>query len=127
MNYHTINTFIEAVVNNLKEILEYKQALPWNNISKADKTILNEFSKKEDLVFPKADKGRATVIVDVKNYIKKANKILSNENYYKKLSQNLTQEHTKIFNDTVEIFQRQQFLWQLKSNKSWNTTLLHNT
>ena len=127
MNYHTINTFIEAVVNNLKEILEYKQTLPWNNISKAEKTILNEFSKKEDLVFSKADKGRATVIVDVKNYIKKANQILSNENYYKKLSQNLTQEHTKIFNDTVEIFQRQQFLWQLKSNKSWNTTLLHNT
>ena len=36
MNHHAIKTFIEAVVNNIREILEYKQTLPWNNISRAD-------------------------------------------------------------------------------------------
>ena len=73
-DHHTINTFIEAVVNDIEEILEQNHTLPRNNISKAEKTIINEFSKRDDLVFTKADKGGATVILHVENYIEKANK-----------------------------------------------------
>ena len=45
----------------------------------------------------------------LKSY-RKANKELNNENYYKKLNHYGTQEHTKIINDTIEIFQREHFL-----------------
>ena len=73
-------------------------------------TIINKISKRDDLVFTKAGKGGATVILDVEKYIEKANKELNNENYYKKLNQDPTQEHTEIINDTTETFQRQQVL-----------------
>ena len=79
---YTSNTYVEAVDNDMEEILEHKQTLQWNNISNADKTVINEFSKRDDLVFTKADKGGATVILGIKNYIEKANKELNNEYYY---------------------------------------------
>ena len=45
-NQYTVNTFIEVVDNDIEEILEHKQTLPQNNISKAEKAIINEFSNK---------------------------------------------------------------------------------
>ena len=104
---YTSNTYVEAVDNDMEEILEHKQTLQWNNISNADKTVINEFSKRDDLVFTKADKGGATVILGIKNYIEKANKELNNEYYYKELNHNLIQEHTRIINNTIETFQQQ--------------------
>ena len=59
-NRHTINTFIEAVDNDIEKILENKQILPRSNISKDQKTIINGFSKRDDLVFTEADKVGAT-------------------------------------------------------------------
>ena len=57
-----------------------------------------------------ADKGGATVILDVEDYIEKANKVLKDENYYKRISHDPTHEHMKIVNDITEIFHRQQVL-----------------
>ena len=54
-------------------------------MSKAEKTVMNEFSKQDDLVCTKEDKGGAIVILDVKDYIEKANKELKDENYYKRI------------------------------------------
>ena len=71
---------------------------------------MSEFSKREDLVFTKADKGEATVILDVEDQIEKANKQLKDENYYKRISHDLTHDHMKIFKDTIETFHRQQVL-----------------
>ena len=50
------------------------------------------------------------LILDVENYIEKANKELNNENYYKKLNQYPIQAHTKIINDLIETLQLQKFL-----------------
>ena len=69
-NHHTINTSIEALNNDIDE-----------------KSIISEFSKREDLVFTK---GGATVILDVKDYIEKAKKELKDENYYKRISHDPT-------------------------------------
>ena len=71
---------------------------------------MNKFSKRDDLVFTKADKGGVTVMVDVENYIEKANKELNNEHYYKKPNHDPTQEHTKKITGAIEIFQLQQVL-----------------
>ena len=59
-------------------------------MSKAEKTVMNEFSKQDDLVCTKADKGGAIVILHVENCTEKANKELSNKNYYKKISHDPT-------------------------------------
>ena len=81
-----------------------------SNISQHEKSIISEFSKWEDLVFTKADKGEATVILDVEDYIEKANKQLKDEDYYKRISHDLTHEHMKIVKDTIETIHRQQVL-----------------
>lgn len=52
--------------------------------------------KRDDLVSTKADKGGATLIIDVDNCIEKENKKLKNETYYKEFSHDLTREHTKL-------------------------------
>ena len=63
-NHHNINTFIEALNNDVDELFKHKQTLPRNNISQHEKNITSAFSKREDLVFSKADKGGATVILE---------------------------------------------------------------
>ena len=40
-----------------------------NNLTDTDKIAIAYFSKRNDLVLTKADKGGATVILDVKDYI----------------------------------------------------------
>ena len=73
-------------------------------MSKAEKTIINEFSKRDNSFFIKLDKGGTVVMLDVENFIakKKKKKELNNEDYYKKLNNNLTHENTKVINDTIE-------------------------
>ena len=39
-----------------------------------------------DLLFTKVDKGGATVILDIGDYMEKANKELKDENFYKGIS-----------------------------------------
>ena len=107
-NHHTINRFIEALNNDVDELFQQKQTLPRNNISQHERNVINKFSKPEDLVFTKADKGGAIVILEVGDYIEKADKELKDENYYKKLSHNPTHEHMKIVNDAIDTFHRQQ-------------------
>ena len=65
---HTINTLIEAANNNIEEIFKHKQTLPRNNVSKTEKTIINKISKRDDLVFTKADKVGATAVLDIEKY-----------------------------------------------------------
>ena len=50
-NHHTINTFIEALNNDVDELFKHKQTLPRNNISQHEKNITSEFSQRKDLVF----------------------------------------------------------------------------
>ena len=59
-------------------------------MSKVEKTVMNEFSRQDDLVCTKEDKGGAIVILHVENCTEKANKELSNKNYYQKISRNQT-------------------------------------
>ena len=71
-NHCTINTFIQALNNDLDELFKHKQTLPCNNVSQHKNNIISEFSQQEDLVFTKADKGGATVMLDVEDDIEKS-------------------------------------------------------
>ena len=46
---------------------------PYNNLTKCKRASMKEISEWQDIIIPKADKGGAVVIVDVKGYIKKLN------------------------------------------------------
>ena len=60
-------------------------------------------------------RGGAAVILDVENYIDKANK--EYENFCKKTNHDPTQKRMKIANDTIERFHRQ---WVLSKNSADN-------
>ena len=83
-NHHIINRFIEALNNDLDELFKHKQTLLHNNIAQHENNIIREFSKRQDIVFTKADKQGATAILYVEDCIEKANKKMKGGNYYKK-------------------------------------------
>ena len=55
-NHHTIETFVEAVENNVGNILQEKKKLQRNNLSESDKAAIDYFTKRQDIVIIKADK-----------------------------------------------------------------------
>ena len=55
--HHAIKTFIEALNIDVDKPVKHIQTLPRNNISQHKKNIKSKLSKREDLVFTKADKG----------------------------------------------------------------------
>ena len=63
-----------------------KKKLPKSDLTDTDKNAVEYFSKCNDLVITKADKGGATVILDVKDYITKANEQLQDDYFYQKLN-----------------------------------------
>ena len=64
-NHNSIEIFVEAVENNVENILHEKKELRRNYLSKNDKGAIDYFTKQEDIVITKGEKGGATVIMDV--------------------------------------------------------------
>ena len=54
-------------------------------MSKKEEDVLQNLSKRDDIIITKADKGGAVVIVEVDDYIQEANRQLDNNEFYKKL------------------------------------------
>ena len=48
--------FVEAVENNVRNVLQEKKDLPRNNLSKSDKAAIDYFTKREHIFTTKADK-----------------------------------------------------------------------
>ena len=84
-----------------------KNKLPENNLTDTDKNAIEYFLKRNDLVKTKADKGGVTVILDVKDYISKANEQLQDNCFYQKLNVDSTAKHSEIVNSAIESFTKQ--------------------
>ena len=91
--------------------------LPRNNSTDTDKNALEYFSKRNDLVIMKADKGEATVILNVKDYIAKANEQLQDNSFYQKLNVDPTAKHSDVVNSATESFRKQELLSNSTASK----------
>ena len=109
-NHHTVETFFEEGENNVENILQEKKPLPRNNLSKIEKAALDYFTKREDIAIIKAGKGGATVIMNVEEYISKANQQFKEDNFYKKLNEEPTRKHNDIVNNIIESLKKQELL-----------------
>ena len=78
---------------------------------------MEHFSKYNDLVITKADKDGATVILDVKHYIEKANENLQDNIFYWQLHLYPTAKHSEIVNSATESFKKQEILSKPTSRK----------
>ena len=71
---------------------------------------MKELSEPEDIIITKALKGGAVVIVDVKDYIKEAERQLNNTENYRKVQEDPTATNMKLANDTIERFKKQKLI-----------------
>ena len=71
-NHHTIETFIEATNNEINEEIAHMKPPKYSNLSKGEKKPLEDLQERDDIVIVYDDKGGAVVIIDVSNYIEKA-------------------------------------------------------
>ena len=101
-NNHTVDTFIAAVTNDISNSQIKK--CPKDNLTKEERKALQRLKERQDIVITKADKGGATVIWDVEDYIRESERQLNNENFYRKLDHNPIQEHVNLINNTLEDF-----------------------
>ena len=108
--HHTVKTFIEdfnqkvrhSLENELKDVKTNRK-----NLSKKESRALEDLKNREDIVICNADKGGAVVISDVKEYIKEANRQLSDRNFYKKVPHNPTSENAALVNNAIDNLKNQ--------------------
>ena len=71
---------------------------------------MKELSGREDIIITKADKGGAIVILNVKDYIKEAERELNTTENYRKLQEDPVTTNMKLVNDTIERFKKQKLI-----------------
>ena len=74
--HHTDETFIDVANKDVVEKFPGKNKLSKINLTDTDKDAIEYFSKRNNLVITKADRGGANVVLDVNLYIAKANEKL---------------------------------------------------
>ena len=80
------------------------------NLTRNKRTNTQNLNKREDILITKAGKGGAVVIVDVKDYIKEAEWLLTNIKNYRKLQKDPTATNMKLVNDTIERLKKQKLI-----------------
>lgn len=108
--HHTVSTFLEKFKNDV--ILELNKAKPQStsNLTTKEQIALDSLRTRSDILICKADKGGATVIMDVDNYIVEANRQLSDEKFYRKLHANPTETNLGLVNNAIDTLQRQKHI-----------------
>ena len=88
-----VETFISAINHDVKSSKAKK--FPRDNLSKSEREALLNLQKRHGIIIPKADKGGAVVILDIKDYISEANRQLNDTNNYEQLDFDPTELHNE--------------------------------
>ena len=103
-------TYIEATQREPEKEQTKIKEKPYNNLTKNERTSMKELSEREDIIITKSDKDNAVVIVYIKDYIKEAERQLSNTENYRKLQEDPTATNMKLVNDAIERFKKQKLI-----------------
>ncbi len=112
--HHSVETFCEAVKNEMKNPIEENRY--YKNLTNQEIEEMDELKQRDDLIFTKADKGGALVIMDVNDYIKEADRQLDDTNFYRKLSSDPTKMYAERINSTIERFKEEGLITKNVSN-----------
>ena len=82
----TFNKIIKEkeTINNNTHLIKLQEK---NNMSKNESQALKKLGRRKDIIIKPADKGGATVIMNVEDYVKEAQRQLKDTNYYRHVSQ----------------------------------------
>lgn len=96
-----LDLYIKAVQHDVLEA--YKKQTPFRpNLSIKEKEALQNLADRHDIVIKPADKGGAIVIMNRDDYIKEADRQLSDTSFYKVLQSDPTDEFKQIVKENVE-------------------------
>ena len=74
---------------------QVQQATRKDNLTPSERESLKRLRNRDDKIIKPADKGSAVVVMNKTDYIAEANRQLSDDRFYKKLSYDPTAEHTE--------------------------------
>ena len=96
---HTVETSIAALSKDFENFKGKK--LLNDNLNKVERSALSDLQKRENIIITKADKGGATVIIDVEDYMRETNSQLENTEFYQQLNFCPTEGHSNIVNNRL--------------------------
>ena len=100
INDPAVRTFVSNVNRSLSELnLKNRDR---HNLTKNERESLAKLKTNKSIVIKKADKGSSIVVMNRSDYIKEAEKQLSDKNFYKEIAQDLTIKHQKEVNTDLQ-------------------------
>lgn len=96
-----LNSYVEKLKQDIKDETLAHHRFERNNLNKRERAALNRLRNNKDIIIKPADKGGATVIQNTSDYITEAMRQLSNEEYYKRVENDLTSEHEQLINQCI--------------------------
>ena len=96
-----LNSYVAKLRQDIRERLAYNHRFQRDNLNKRERVALKRLSNNKDIIIKPADKGGATVILNTGDYITKAMRQLDNEEYYKRVEEDLTSEHEQLINQCI--------------------------
>ena len=75
--HHTVSTFLESFKQDATRALDSAKLKQTKNLTKKEECALTKLMKRTDVVICKADKGSATVMINVTDYVTEANRQLN--------------------------------------------------
>ena len=88
--HNSTENFLYLVVNNLNNVKIRKTKISKANLTKKDKTAMEELAKRVDIIIENTDKGRTLVIMNTDHYINEAICEMSDRYIYKQLRKDPT-------------------------------------
>lgn len=86
---------------DIRERLAYNHRFQRDNLTKQEWVALKRLSNNKDIILKLANKGGATVNINTGDYIMEAMRQLNNEEYYKKVEENLTLQHEQLISQCI--------------------------
>ena len=96
-----LNSYVTKLRQDIRERLAYNHRFQRDNLNKRERVALKRLSNNKDIIIKPADKGGATVILNTGDYITEAMRQLNNEEYYKRVEEDLTLQHEQLINQLI--------------------------
>ena len=96
-----LNSYVAKLRQDIRERLAYNHRFQRDNLNKRERVALKRLSNNKDIIIKLADKGGPTVILNTGNYITEAMLQLNNEEYYKRVEEDLTSQHEQLINQFI--------------------------
>ena len=95
------NSYVAKLRQDIRERLAYNHRFQRDNLNKRERVALKRLSNNKDIIIKPADKGGATVILNTGDYITEAMRQLNNEEYFKRVEEDLTSQHEQLINQCI--------------------------